>query len=225
MAMMKEEHQDRKTKQVMADANKIMMGYSFGLAMYGQLPDSFIEDVAQQKIPGLTPQEGLHLKEVNDNAPLSGSSLAVRNIITEMSLEPGPITEARVEKAKAALYNQMLQDGKSSKEMETQSKGLVSLVLQMKNVQAAQMTAGMKYGEDLLAASRTPSIIGGIPTHIEANKFTQMIAEFKAWRIRNPGASQDEIAKKTIELRNQKFGDPNKPKSEADKKLQTIMGQ
>jgi hypothetical protein len=52
-----------------------------------------------------------------------------------------------------------------------------------------------------------------------------MIAEFKAWRIRNPGASQDEIAKKTIELRNQKFGDPNKPKSESDKKLQTIMGQ
>jgi len=225
MAQIKEEHIDRKTKQVMADANKIMMGYSFGLAMYGQLPDSFIEDVAQQKIPGLTPQEGLHLKEVNDNAPLSGATLEVRNIITEMATRPGQVTLQRVEEAKANLRTIMMQNGRSSKEIETQSKGLEALGLHLRSVQAAEMQAGMHLGEELLKASRTPSIIPGIPAHMEANKFNQMMSELKVWRMKNPTASNDEIAKKTIELRNQKFGDPNKPKSESDKKLQNLMGQ
>ena len=218
----KEHKEEVRTEQVGKTAKEVIMNHNTSLALYGELDQSVIDDAMQNKNEYITPKEGAALNELNSKAPAGGNNSAIQWILSDLALQPGPVTRTKIEGAKKKLREMMLEAGRSSDDMEKASKHLESLTLQMRSVEAAELGNGIKYGENLYE-STVPQ--GGIIPFIRERRRNLSVmdqAEFKRRLMESGDYSRenaDKIMKDIIDRRTKQKENRSDDQKAVDKLL------
>ena len=196
-ARLDEEKSIVRDERVFKNAQEIVERQWSSLANQGALPDNVLEGALKGEDPFISPDKARQYKTINSNPPIGGGggSLSIRVVMQEY--HSGPSTQKRIEKARSNLLGLIKELNQADPLIDKAFNELQTDERTMRGINAAELSAGIKFAEDEYKANIPPVLPGRLGT-IQRNQQASDLSELRNQirRGKKPIEAVNEMLKK-----------------------------